>query len=326
MGLLVKGQWHNDWYDTKSTGGEFVRQDSQFRGSITAQGEGDSFKAEVGRYHLFVSLACPWAHRTLIFRKLKQLEDVISVSIVKPEMVNHGWELDDSTDVPVDNVDYLYQVYLAANRNYTGRVTVPVLWDKKTETIVNNESSEIIRLLNESFNAFTDIKTDYYPLALRDKIDEMNRFIYGAINNGVYKAGFATTQSAYEKAFNSLFSALDELEETLSHQRYLVGEQLTEADWRLFTTLIRFDTVYYSHFKTNLRRIEDYPNLANYVRDLYQQPGIADTVNFQHIKTHYYFSHDTINPTRIIPVGPEINYQSPHNRDRFRQTITDSSD
>ncbi|TQV66986.1 glutathione S-transferase family protein [Exilibacterium tricleocarpae] len=315
MGLLVKGEWHTDWYDTSATGGEFVRQDSQFRHTLKPEADGDGFVAEAGRYHLFVSLACPWAHRTLILRKLKRLEDVIGVTVVKPEMLENGWEI--AEPGPIADIQYLYQVYTTADPHYSGRVTVPVLWDKKTGTIVNNESSEIIRLLNSAFNDFTDVKTDYYPSALRDEIDAVNATVYDNINNGVYKAGFATTQRAYERAFGKLFATLDDLEQRLDQRRYLAGDQVTEADWRLFTTLIRFDSVYHGHFKTNLRRIEDYPNLSNYLRDLYQQPGVAETVNFDHIKTHYYYSHDTINPTRVVPLGPQIEYSTPHDRDRF---------
>lgn len=315
MGLLVNGKWRTDWYDTSASGGEFVRHDSPFRRTVTPEGGDDGFKAEAGRYHLFVSLACPWAHRTLIFRKLKKLEDAIGVTIVKPKMLDNGWELEGESPVP--GIRYLYEVYTTAQPDHSGRVTVPVLWDKKTNTIVNNESSEIIRMLNSAFNDFTDISADYYPQALRVEIDIINDIVYDAINNGVYKVGFATTQQAYEKNFRALFGALDSLDARLDRQRYLTGSQITEADWRLFTTLIRFDSVYYGHFKTNLKRIEDYPNLANYLRDLYQQAGVADTVDFHHIKTHYYYSHDTINPTRIVPLGPEIDYDAPHNRDRF---------
>ncbi len=315
MGLLIDGQWHTDWYDTKTTGGEFVRQDAQFRSWVSADGGRDGFRAQAGRYHLFVSLACPWAHRTLIFRKVKQLEDVIGVTVVKPEMLEHGWEINEQT--PLGDIRYLHQVYTAVKPDYSGRVTVPVLWDKETGTIVSNESSEIIRMLNSAFNAFTDIKTDYYPEALRRDIDAINATIYDKINNGVYKTGFATTQRAYEKAFGELFSALEEVERRLSQQRYLVGSEITEADWRLFTTLVRFDSVYYGHFKTNRKRIEDYPNLAGYVRDLYQQPGVAETVDFRHIKTHYYYSHETINPTRVVPLGPQVDYTRPHDRGRF---------
>lgn len=319
MGLLINGEWNTDWYDTSASKGEFVRQDSQFRQHITADGSGDGFKAEPGRYHLFVSLACPWAHRTLIFRKLKQLEKVIGVTVMKPEMLENGWQIDDqlADKSPAAGVRYLHQLYSANQLDYTGRVTVPVLWDTKTQRIVNNESADIIRMLNSAFNDFTDVKTDYYPLPLQAEIDAINAFVYDNINNGVYRAGFATTQAAYEKACRALFAALDSLEQRLDQQRYLLGQQITEADWRLFTTLIRFDSVYYGHFKTNLRQIEQYPGLSNYLRDLFQQPGIADTVNFEHIKRHYYYSHEAVNPTRIVPIGPLINYLSPHDRDRF---------
>ncbi|MEH6346964.1 MAG: glutathione S-transferase family protein [Bermanella sp.] len=319
MGLLVDGKWVDQWYDTSASGGEFIRQDAQFRNTI---GEGSEFPVESNRYHLYVSLACPWAHRTLIFRKIKKLEQHIGVTVVKAEMLSHGWELSDEaiatfSPSPISDIQYMHQVYTHMNANYNGRVTVPVLWDKKTKRIVNNESSEIIRILNSAFNELTDVKTDYYPQALRSQIDEINELVYHAINNGVYKVGFATQQDVYEKHFKVLFNALDTIEARLENQRYLVGNTITEADWRLFTTLIRFDSVYFGHFKTNLKQIENYPNLSNYLRDLYQQPGVSETVNFEHIKVHYYYSHDTINPTRVVPVGPEINYLSAHNRDRF---------
>lgn len=319
MGLLVDGKWVDKWYDTSASNGEFIRQDAQFRNTI---GEGSEFPVESNRYHLYVSLACPWAHRTLIFRKIKKLEQHIGVTVVKAEMLSHGWELSDEaintfSPSPISDIQYMHQVYTHMNANYNGRVTVPVLWDKKTKRIVNNESSEIIRILNSAFNELTDVKTDYYPQALRSQIDEINELVYHAINNGVYKVGFATQQDVYEKHFKVLFNALDTIEARLENQRYLVGNTITEADWRLFTTLIRFDSVYFGHFKTNLKQIEDYPNLSNYLRDLYQQPGVSETVNFEHIKVHYYYSHDTINPTRVVPVGPEINYLSAHNRDRF---------
>jgi len=305
MGLLVDGQWHDEWYDTSSTGGEFIRQDAQFRHWI---GEPD-FAVEADRYHLFVSLACPWAHRTLIFRKLKKLEQFIGVTVVDPRMLEHGWVFSGvSRDNPIENVDYLHQVYTTVHANYSGRVTVPVLWDKKQCTIVNNESSEIIRMLNSAFNDLTSERSDYYPEPLRADIDELNQLIYNNINNGVYRTGFATSQQAYEAAFHRLFDTLDMIEQRLGQQRYLMADALTEADWRLFTTLIRFDTVYYSHFKANLKRIADYPHLSNYVRDLYQVEGIAGTVNFEHIKTHYYFSQTTINPTQIVPLGPILDY------------------
>ena len=319
MGLLVDGKWVDQWYDTSASGGEFIRQDAQFRNTI---GEGSEFPVESNRYHLYVSLACPWAHRTLIFRKIKKLEQHIGVTVVKAEMLSHGWELSDEAIAtfeksPIEDIQYMHQVYTHMDANYNGRVTVPVLWDKKTKRIVNNESSEIIRILNTAFNELTDVKTDYYPQALRTEIDEINELVYHAINNGVYKTGFATQQDVYEKHFKVLFNALDTIEARLDNQRFLVGNEITEADWRLFTTLIRFDSVYFGHFKTNLRQIENYPNLSNYLRDLFQQPGVSETVNFEHIKVHYYYSHDTINPTRVVPVGPEINYLSKHDRDRF---------
>jgi putative glutathione S-transferase len=325
MGLLVNGVWQDQWYDTKSTGGRFVRHDSVFRNWLTADGtkgpSGESgFKAEPGRYHLYVSLACPWAHRTLIFRKLKKLENAISLSIVDPIMGEEGWTFSDFPGAIPDSVNgkkRLYEVYLLAKPDFSGRVTVPVLWDKQRKTIVNNESSEIIRMLNSAFDAFTDAREDYYPGDLRGEIDRINKFVYPNINNGVYRTGFATTQAAYEEAFRDLFSALDEIERILSERRYLTGAHITEADWRLFTTLIRFDPVYVGHFKCNLRRIADYPNLSNYLRELYQWPGVSETVNFTHIKRHYYMSHPQINPTRIVPLGPEINLDAPHDRARF---------
>lgn len=325
MGLLVDGKWHDVWYDTESTKGRFERSKSQFRNWVTADGspgptgEG-GFKAEPGRYHLYVSLACPWAHRTLIFRALKKLEDVISISVVHPFMGRDGWTFADAEGATGDTLyglDFLHQLYTMADPSYSGRVTVPVLWDRREKTIVSNESSEIIRMLNSAFDAWGDAGLDFYPEALREEIDAINALVYPAINNGVYRAGFATTQAAYEEAFGELFSALDRMEERLSGQRYLVGDRLTEADWRLFTTLVRFDPVYVGHFKCNLRRIADYPNLSNYLRDLYQVPGVAGTVNLHHIKAHYYGSHDTINPTRIVPVGPALDYDAPHDRARF---------
>ncbi len=316
MGLLIKGEWRDEWYDTTSTGGEFIRQDAQFRQWIGEPG----FAAEAGRYHLFVSLACPWAHRTLIFRKLKKLEPIIGVTVVDPVMLEHGWVFSGvSESNPIEKISYLSQVYTKADANYTGRVTVPVLWDKKRNTIVNNESSEIIRMLNSAFNELTGEHSDYYPEALRAGIDDLNQLIYDNINNGVYRTGFATSQKAYETAFQGLFDTLDLIEDRLRRQRYLVGESITEADWRLFTTLIRFDAVYYSHFKTNLKRIEDYPNLSNYLRELYQIEGIAETVNFDHIKTHYYVSQTTINPTQVVPVGPVLDYTRVHNRADYRK-------
>lgn len=324
MGLLVKGKWQDRWYDTQETKGEFVRKDSSFRHWVTPDGlagpSGDAgFLAVAGRYHLYVSLACPWAHRNLIFRVLKGLEEVIGVSIVEPLMLEHGWEL--SAEVaaasPTPGVSYLYQLYQLADPEYTGRVTVPVLWDRERQTIVSNESSEIIRMLNQAFNAYSTVQSDYYPAELRSEIDDVNQRVYHAVNNGVYRAGFATSQSAYAAAFADLFATLDWLEERLSRQRYLVGTQLSEADWRLFTTLIRFDAVYVGHFKCNLRRIADYPNLSQYLRELYQIPGIAATVNLEQIKQHYYGSHSTINPSGIVPAGPYLDFAVEHDRGRF---------
>ena len=322
MGLLIEGKWHDRWYDTKDNNGEFIREDSQFRSWITPDGSAGpngvaGFPAEPGRYHLYVSLACPWAHRTLIFRKLKSLEDIIAVSIVHPHMLDQGWVFDDWKGETRDNLygyKCLHQHYTRAKSEYTGRVTVPVLWDSQRETIVSNESSEIIRMFNSSFNEFTLVKTDYYPEDLLEEIDLINANVYQNLNNGVYRCGFATTQEAYQVAFTRLFDCLNELESRLSKQRYLLGETITEADWRLFTTLVRFDAVYFSHFKTNMRRIRDYPELSGYVCDLFQQLGIAETVNMEHIKQHYYYSHHTINPSRIVPEGPELNFFAPHQR------------
>jgi len=296
-----------------------VRAQAQFREEISADGS-TAYAAEPGRYHLYVSLACPWAHRTLIFRRLKRLEDAISVSIVHPVMQEDGWSFADGPGCVPDTVNgfrFLREVYIKARPHYTGRVSVPVLWDKATRTIVNNESSEIIRMLNSEFNACTDVGTDYYPRALRAEIDSVNECVYGNINNGVYRCGFATSADAYERAFDKLFAALDWAEERLARSRYLTGNTLTEADWRLFTTLVRFDAVYYSHFKCNLRRIADYPNLSNYLRDLYQVPGIAETVNMRHIKDHYYCSHRHLNPSGIVPKGPRLDFDTPHDRGRF---------
>ncbi|QHV01568.1 glutathione S-transferase family protein [Synechocystis sp. CACIAM 05] len=314
MGLLVNGIWQDQWYDTESTGGRFVRQDSQFRHWITPDGSAGptgnaGFKAEAGRYHLYVSLACPWAHRTLIFRKLKSLEGMIDVSVVHWLMRQKGWTFAPGPGIvpdPLLNAEYLYQIYTQADPQYSGRVTVPILWDKQNQTIVNNESSEIIRIFNSAFDGLGAKSGDYYPKALRTQIDALNDRIYHTINNGVYKCGFATTQAAYEEAIAPLFESLDWLEVILQGHQYLTGDEITEADWRLFTTLIRFDVVYVGHFKCNLRRIQDYPNLWRYLRDLYHQPGIAETVNFQHIKGHYYESHLNINPTGIVPMGPAL--------------------
>lgn len=316
MGLLVDGKWQDQWYDTKSTGGRFVRKESAFRNWIKADGSTE-FTPEPDRYHLYVSLACPWAHRTLIFRKLKKLEKVISLSIADHFMGAQGWTFSDSPGCIPDSVNgatYLHQIYTTARADYTGRVTVPVLWDKKSNTIVNNESSEIIRMFNSEFNEFGDANIDLYPEALQNDIDEINSIVYDKINNGVYKCGFATKQAAYEKAFTELFKTIDILEERLGRQRYLVNSKITEADWRLFTTLVRFDAVYVGHFKCNLRRINDYPNLSNYLRELYQTPGVPETVNFTHIKRHYYESHKTINPTGVVPLGPELDFSISHNR------------
>lgn len=318
MGLLVEGKWQDRWYDTKQSDGRFVRQTSAFRDAVTADGS-SGFAAEPGRYHLYVSLACPWAHRTLIVRRLKRLEDVITLSIVDPLMGEQGWVFSDAPGTLPDTVNgarRLYEVYLRARPDYAGRVTVPVLWDRARETIVNNESAEIIRMLNSAFDAFGDAALDLYPESLRPAIDAVNAEVYDWVNNGVYRAGFATTQQAYEEAVIALFATLDELERLLAGQRYLVGDRITEADWRLFTTLVRFDPVYVGHFKCNLRRLVDYPNLWAYTRELYQVPGVAGTVNLDQIKQHYYCSHPTINPTRVVPLGPELDFAAPHGRER----------
>ena len=325
MGLLVDGQWQDKWYDTEASGGRFVREDAGFRNWVTADGSAGptgvgGFKAEANRYHLYVSLACPWAHRTTIYRKLKGLEDMISLSVVHPFMGDKGWTFAEGAGViadPIVNASYLYEVYVAAKPDYTGRVTVPILWDKKTNTIVSNESSEIIRMLNSAFDEVGATDVNFLPKALLAEIDTINEFVYSAVNNGVYKAGFATTEAAYKEAVVTLFDALDTLEARLADQRYLLGDTITEADWRLFTTLVRFDAVYVGHFKCNIRRIVDYPNLWGYLRDLYQVPGIAETVSIEHIKAHYYTSHANINPTRIIPVGPLLDFNEPHDRTRF---------
>lgn len=325
MGLLVDGVWQDQWYDTKSTGGRFVRKEAAFRNWVTPDGSpgptgAGGFLAEPGRYHLYVSLACPWAHRTLIFRKLKGLEGLIDVSVVHWLMRDNGWTFQEGPGVvqdPIRHARFLHQIYTAAKPDYTGRVTVPVLWDKATGTIVNNESSEIIRMLNSAFDGIGAEPGDYYPPDLRSEIDALNARIYDTVNNGVYKAGFATTQSAYEEAMGPLFGTLDWLDDFLATRRYLCGDRLTEADWRLFTTLVRFDPVYVGHFKCNLRRIADYPHLSGYLRDLYQTPGIAETVNMVHIKGHYYQSHLTINPTGIVPLGPTVDLDAPHGREKL---------
>ena len=325
MGLLVDGKWQDRWYDTSKAGGRFIRSDSQFRNWVTVDGSAGptgtgGFKAEAGRYHLYVSLACPWANRTMIFRSLKGLEEYITVSVVHWYMAENGWTFDAADGVipdPVNHARYLHQVYTAADSGYSGRVTVPILWDRKTNTIVSNESSEIIRMLNSAFDEIGAKPGDYYPQALRADIDEINERIYSNVNNGVYKSGFATTQEAYEEAVYPLFETLDWLEQRLSGQRYLLGDVLTEADWRLFTTLIRFDPVYVGHFKCNIRRLEDYPNLWAYTRELYQYENVADTINMHHIKHHYYVSHTTINPSGVVPVGPELDLHRPHGREQI---------
>jgi putative glutathione S-transferase len=325
VGLLVDGVWQDRWYDTKSTGGRFVRKSAAFRNWITPDGSPGptgtgGFRAEPGRYHLYVSLACPWAHRTLIMRRLKGLEEMIGLSVVHWRMLEHGWTFEEGPGTipdPIHGAQYLHQVYTAAEPAYTGRVTVPVLWDRTSGTIVSNESAEIIRMFNAAFDGVGAKPGDYYPHALRGEIDALNTRIYDNVNNGVYKAGFATTQQAYEEAVRPLFETLDWLDARLASQRYLCGDVLTEADIRLFTTLVRFDPVYVGHFKCNLRRIADYPNLSGYLRDLYQTGGIAETVNLQHIKGHYYESHRTINPTGIVPLGPVMDLDAPHGRDRL---------
>jgi putative glutathione S-transferase len=324
-GVFVDGVWRTEWYDSKANRGRFIPTEPVYRNWVTPDGSagpsGESgFAAERGRYHLYVSLACPYAHRTVIFRKLKELESVVSMSILDPVMGEQGWEFGTGPGTIADNVNgkqRLGEIYLIANPRYSGRVSVPVLWDKERRTIVNNESPEIIRMLNSAFGALTNNHTDYYPPELQAEIDRINARVYNDVNIGVYRAGFATTQGAYEDGCRTVFAALDWLEDLLSRQRYLVGGRITEADWRLFTTLVRFDAVYNNHFKCNLRRIADYPNLSNYLRDLYQVPGVADTVNMDHIKRHYFMSMTAINPTRIVPLGPQIDFSTMHDRARF---------
>lgn len=323
MGLLIDGEWHDKWYDTDKNGGKFVRDQAKFRNWVTADGaagpsgEG-GFKAESGRYHLYVSYACPWAHRTLIFRAIKELESHISVSVVHPEMLGKGWTF--ATDYPgatgdtLFGLEYMKDLYTRVKPDMTGRVTVPVLFDKETNQIVSNESAEIIRMLNSAFDEITGNTDDYWPVELRDQIETLNSRIYDTVNNGVYKSGFATSQEAYDEAVHPLFDSLDWIESILSDKRYLTGDQLTEADWRLFTTLVRFDKVYHLHFKCNRKRIIDYPNMWGYVRELYQRPGVAPTVNFDHIVRHYHYSHDMINPNRIIPINPDLDFNAPHGR------------
>jgi len=330
MGLLVNGKWQDRWYDTKSSKGRFIRSKAQMmRNWITADGSAGpsgsaGFRAEPERYHLYVSLACPWANRTLIFRAIKGLDKLITVSVVNWHMADHGWTFEPGEGVIADNVNharYLHQVYTRADAEYTGRVTVPVLWDKRTDTIVSNESSEIIRMFNSAFDGIGAATGDYYPNSMRTEIDEINNRVYNTVNNGVYKAGFATTQEAYEEAVLPLFDTLNWLEQRLAKRRYLTGDDITEADWRLFTTLARFDPVYVGHFKCNLRRLVDYPNLWAYTRDLYQQPGVAATINMVHIKRHYYGSQVSVNPTRIVPLGPEIDFNAPHSRDKLNAKL-----
>ncbi|MGH1463758.1 MAG: glutathione S-transferase family protein [Cognatishimia sp.] len=323
MGLLVDGQWVDQWYDTKSTDGKFVRSAAQFRNWITPDGAAGpagaaGFKAASGRYHLYVSYACPWAHRTLIFRQLKDLAPHISVSVVHPDMLDKGWTFEQdtagATGDTLHNSTFAHQIYTRADPGYSGRVTVPILWDKQQNTIVSNESSEIIRMFNSAFDDITGNTSDFWPTRDRDAIEEVNQRIYSNINNGVYKCGFATSQSAYDAAVVPLFDTLDWLENRLTTHRYVMGNTQTEADWRLFTTLVRFDPVYHLHFKCNRKRLIDYPNLWAYTRDLYQTPGVADTVNMAHIVRHYHYSHDSINPHRIIPINPTIDFMAPHNR------------
>jgi glutathionyl-hydroquinone reductase len=323
MGLLVDGEWQTTWYDTKSTGGAFKRSEASFRNWITADGSAGpsgsgGFKAESGRYHLYVSYACPWAHRTLIFRAIKGLTDHIGVSVVHPDMLEDGWTF--ATDYPGTTGDRLHglpfarDLYRLAQPGVTTRVTVPILWDRETNAIVSNESSEIIRMFNAAFDGLTGDGQDFWPQDLRAEIEPVNARIYDTLNNGVYKSGFATTQSAYDDAVHALFDTLDWLEARLSSNRYLMGDRLTEADWRLFPTLIRFDPVYHLHFKCNRKRIVDYPNLWAYTRELYQWPGVAETVNIDHFVRHYHYSHDSINPHRIIPINPVLDYLAPHGR------------
>ncbi len=323
MGQLVDGIWSTEWYDTKSTGGAFERTTTTFRNWITPDGApGPSgtggFAAEAGRYHLYVSHACPWAHRTLIFRALKGLTDMIGLSVVHPDMRDDGWTF--ATDFPgatgdsIGGAEFLREIYTRADPKISGRVTVPVLWDTHSDTIVSNESAEIIRMFNSAFDGLTGNETDYWPTELREAIEPVNARIYDGLNNGVYKAGFATRQAPYDAAVGAVFDTLDWLQDRLSRSRYLMGDRLTEADWRLFTTLVRFDTVYHGHFKCNRARIVDYPDLWAYLRDLYQTPGVADTVHLDHITRHYHASHETINPYRIVPIGPRLDFDAPHGR------------
>ncbi len=316
MGFLINGEWHDKWRDTEAKDGSFVRPDAKIRNWITATGEpgpsGDGgFKAEAGRYHLYIAHSCPWAHRTVIFRRLKGLEDMISVSIVNAITAANGWTFEEGHGVVPDpefDANYLYEIYQRSDPEYTGLVTVPTLWDKSQKKLVSNESSEIIRMFNYAFNDVGALEGDYYPKELRAEIDEVNELVYPAINNGVYRVGFATSQQAYDEAYEKLFDALDQLEYRLASQNYLVGGQLTEADWRLFTTLVRFDYVYHGAFRCNKRRIIDYPNLWRFVRKLYQMPGITDTIDVWSIKAHYYASDKLRKLTRIVPLGPDIDF------------------
>jgi glutathionyl-hydroquinone reductase len=308
MGLLVDGQWRDTWYETGKTAGAFEREASSFRRWVTADGS-SGFPAAAGRYHLYVALACPWCHRTLLFRTLKRLEGVISVSFVEPLMLENGWTF--AAPDPLTGARYVYEVYRRADPHFTGRASVPILWDKETGTIVNNESADIIRMLNGAFAAFTEDRTDYDPADLAGEIDAVNARIYDTVNNGVYKAGFATRQEPYEAAVRALFATLDWIEERLARQRYLLGDRLTEADWRLFPTLVRFDAVYYGHFKCNLRHVYEYPALWDYTCALYRVPGVAETVDLGVYKTHYYGSHRRLNPSGVIPLGPTIDFTAP---------------
>lgn len=323
MGQLIDGKWNTAWYDTKKTAGKFVRSAAQFRNWVTTDGSAGpsgngGFKAESGRYHLYVSYACPWAHRTLIFRQLKGLQDHIAVSVVHPDMLDDGWtfatDFPGTTGDPVNSTKFLRDIYVTSDPTVSTRVTVPILWDKTANQIVSNESSEIIRMFNSAFNDITGNTDDYWPMALRDDIEVMNGRIYSNVNNGVYKAGFATTQTAYDDAVHTLFDTMDWLEDHLSQSRFLMGDTITEADWRLFTTLARFDLVYHLHFKCNRNRIVDFPNIWGFTRELYQWPGVADTVRFDHFVRHYHYSHETINPHRILPINPLIDWMEPHGR------------
>lgn len=306
MGLLVDGVWHDEWYNTEDNDGKFIREDAQFRDWISKDGK---FQPEAGRYHLYVCLACPWASRCLMMRKLKGLEEIISLSVVNPVMLEHGWTFEDGPGViadPIIDADYMHEIYTHVDPTYSGRVTVPVLYDKKTDTIVNNESSDIIRMMNTAFDEIGATPGDYYPADLRDEINDINDYVYDHVNNGVYKAGFATEQQVYEKEAQNVDDALAKLNNRLEHQDYLVGDQLTEADIRLFTTLIRFEHVYFGHFKCNLHHLTEYPHLWDYTKRIYNYENLADTVNFDHIQTHYYKSHTMINPNQIIPAGPDL--------------------